>query len=487
MTRDMRFPRHTIFILLTTLFSLFLNLSYGYRESDRRESEDTLAVSDAVRFLSKYVAIPSVSGQENEAAYWLAQQCADKGLHIEYITNSPGSVNFTASLYPLSSQKPNIVFLNHMDVVFAGDHKLWKYPPFDGVMADERVWGRGSFDNKGLAVIQIFAVEQFVDLAAKEELPFNLTVLCVSGEETGGITGSALVAKDFVERFNPMVVIGEGGSGMEDLSFLDGAGPLFGISIAEKGCMLVKLSWTSDNAGHASIAGNYASLMMINGLHKLLNAPHPIILTREAELMFSSVGKKLGGIKGKVMSKPSSKLFMSFLKQHALKNPELNEILTNKITLSALETSKTSYNQISNVESAILDCRLLPGETPEDIINFIKNTLLDSLVQISVVEQGPVPLTTEPEYFFNLLSYAIESEFEGASVVPMLLPASTDNSYFRALGVPVYGLNPMIVSPDQLKAIHSYDEFIKFVDVDRGIDVFVSFLKSALPVFDERH
>ncbi len=480
MIRDNSYSRYCIFLLLTTLFSLFFNPGYGYIESERAVENDTLIVSDAVRFLSKYVAIPSVSGQEDEAAYWLAQQCDDKGLYIEYITNNLGSVNFAASLYPLSSGKPNIVFLNHMDVVFAGDEKLWKYPPFEGVMADERVWGRGSFDNKGLAVIQIFAVKQFVDLAANEELPFNVTVLCVSGEETGGLTGSALVAKDFIERFNPRVVIGEGGSGMDELSFLEGKGPLFGISIAEKGCMLVKLSWTSDNSGHASIAENYASLMMINGLYKLLNAPHPIIMTKEAELMFSSVGEKVGGIKGKVMSKPSSKLFLRFLKQHAQKNPELNEILTNKITLSGLETTKTSYNQVSKEEAAILDCRLLPGVTPEDIINFIKNTLLDSLVQISIIEQGPSPLTTEPEYFFSLLAYALESEFDGASVVPMLLPASTDNSYFRALGIPVYGLNPMIVSPDQLKAIHSYDEFIKFVDIDRGIDVFVSFIKAAL-------
>jgi len=480
MTRDISYSKYGIFLLLTTLFLLVLRPGYGYKESEGVVETDTLTVSDAVKFLSKYVAIPSVSGQENEAAYWLAQQCEEKGLNIEYITNNLGSVNFAASLYPLSSGKPNIVFLNHIDVVFAGDEKLWKYPPFEGVMAEGRVWGRGSFDNKGLAVIQIFAVEQFVDLAMKEELPFNVTVLCVSGEETGGLTGSALVAKDFVERFNPMVVIGEGGSGMDELSFLEGTGPLFGISIAEKGCILVKLSWTSDNAGHASIAGNYASLMMINGLYKLLNAPHPIIMTKEAELMFSSVGEKLGGIKGKVMSKPRSKLFMSFLKQHAQKNPELNEILTNKITLSGLESTKTSYNQVSQEEAAILDCRLLPGETPEGLVNFIKNTLQDSLVQISIVEHGPLPLTTEPEYFFNLLAYALESEFDGASVVPMLLPASTDNSYFRALGIPVYGLNPMIVSPDQLKAIHSYDEFIKFVDIDRGIDVFVSFIKAAL-------
>jgi len=444
-------------------------------------SSDTLNVSDAARFLSKYVSIPSVSGSEEEAANWFANQFSERGFFVEFLTNSPGSVNFAASLYPLSSGKPNIVFLNHIDVVIAGNTHQWRYPPYEGVIAEDKVWGRGSFDNKGLGVIQMFAVSEFLKRASESDLKYNVTVLCVSGEETGGITGSSIVAKGFVEKFNPEVVIGEGGSGMEELSFLNKKRPLFGISIAEKGFMLVKLSWQTEAGGHASIAGDsYASLMMINTLHKLLNTPHPIVMTKEAELMFSSVGKKIGGVKGKVMSKPTSKLFMRFLKQHALDNPELNDIMTNKITLTGISSNKTSYNQISHEVAAFLDCRLLPGETPEDIISFIRESAQDSLMHISIIEQGPLPLTSEPEYFFGVMANCLEEEFEGSTVVPMLLPASTDNSFYRATGVPVYGINPMIVSQDQLNAIHNYNEFIKLEDIDRGIRVFKQFLSKLL-------
>ncbi len=459
--------------LITTLVLLIVVI--------KAYSSDTLEVSDAARFLSSYVSIPSVSGQEEEAAQWFAGEFAKKGFFVEYITNSPGSVNFTASLYPLSLGKPNIIFLNHIDVVTAGNAQQWRYPPYDGVIAEGKVWGRGSFDNKGLGVIQMYAVSEFLKLASETDLKYNVTVLCVSGEETGGITGSSIVAKDFIERLNPEVVIGEGGSGMEELSFMGKKGPMFGISIAEKGCMLVKLSWHTGDGGHASIAGDsYASLVMINTLYRLLNTPHPIVMTKEAELMFSSVGKKIGGVKGKVMSKPTSKLFMRFLKQHALENPELNDIMTNKITLTGISSNKTSYNQVSHEVAAFLDCRLLPGESPEDIISFIRDSARDSLMHISIIEQGPMPLTTEPEYYFNLMASALEEEFEGSNVVPMLLPASTDNSYFRATGVPVYGINPMIVSQDQLNAIHSYNEFIKLADIDRGIVVFTKFLNKVL-------
>ncbi len=464
------------------LLSLLSSGLYAQTTITSISEDSTIVVSSAALMLSDYVKIPSVSGDENDAADFLAEKCREMGLHIEYITNSPGEVNFAASLYPLSSNKPNIVFHNHIDVVSPGDSSQWRYPPFGGVIAEERVWGRGSFDNKGLAVIQLFAVSEFIDMAKETELPYNVTILCVSGEETGGITGSEIVARDFNERFNAVVVIGEGGSGMDDISFLPKKSKLFGISISEKGYLLLKLAWSSeDAAGHTSITeDDYSSLRLVNGLHKLLNAQLPVIMTKEAELMFKSLGKEIGGVKGKVMSKPGSNLFMRFLKKSARENPELNDIVTNKITLTSLKSTHSSYNQNSYEDAAYLDCRLLPGTTPEEMIDFIKETIGDTLMNMTILERGPLALSSHPEYYFEKLSAAVKVEFKGAKVIPMLMPASTDNSFYRAAGVPVYGFNPMIVSGDQLKAIHNFNEFIKLTDIDRGILVFKNFLSSLL-------
>ncbi|MDP3453457.1 MAG: M20/M25/M40 family metallo-hydrolase [Bacteroidales bacterium] len=473
------------YLIVSLLFLILLTFNTDLHSQTHKSAvsnEKSISISSAALMLSDYVRIPSVSGEENDAADFFARQCREMGLHVEYITNSPGEVNFAASLYPLSSNKPNIVFHNHIDVVSAGDSSLWRYPPFGGVIAEERVWGRGSFDNKGLAVIQLFAVSEFVDMAAERELPYNVTILCVSGEETGGLTGSEIVARNFNEQFNPVVVIGEGGSGMDDISFLPKKSKLFGISISEKGYLLLKLSWSSENAaGHTSITDDdYSGLRLINGLHKLLNTPLPVIMTKEAELMFKSVGKEIGGVKGKVMAKPNSNLFMRFLRKHARENPELEDIITNKITLTSLRSAHSSYNQNSFEDAAFLDCRLLPGTSPEEMINFIKETVGDSLMNMTILEQGPPVLSSHPEYYFNKLAEAVKVEFKGAKVVPMLMPASTDNSFYRAAGVPVYGFNPMIVSGDQLMAIHSYNEFIKLTDIDRGILVFKNFLNSLL-------
>ncbi|MDD3568280.1 MAG: M20/M25/M40 family metallo-hydrolase [Bacteroidales bacterium] len=60
-------------------------------------------------------------------------------------------------MYPLSFNKPNIIFLNHIDVVLADNCELFTYPPFSGTIADGQVWGRGAIDSKGMAVMQLLA------------------------------------------------------------------------------------------------------------------------------------------------------------------------------------------------------------------------------------------------------------------------------------------------------------------------------------------
>jgi len=480
MIRLIKIDRQTTVSLLIMLILLSSKFVLGVSKGD-----SFVAVSDstsqAVKLLRDYVRIPSVTGQENKAAWFMAAKCRQAGFIVNYINDLPGSVNFSASLYPLSSKKPNIVFHNHIDVVPPGDSTKWKHSPFGGIIEDGKIWGRGSMDNKGLAIIEFFAVKNFIEEAYKRELPYNVTILFVSGEETGGKTGSKIVSKDFLEKFNPVVLIGEGGAGMRNLGFLGKKHPIFGISIIEKSNLWLKLSWKTDFAGHASIVeSDYASMLMINGLHKLLNEPMPVIMTDEAALMFVSLGKAVGGVKGKLMLKPHSRIFKKLLYKFSKHDPELRDLITNKITLTGFGSNSRYLNQSSNIQSAFLDVRLLPGTNPEQIIDQIYSLIADTIVQIEVVSRDAFARGTVPEYFFDCMSNAIKKEYNKADVIPMLLPASTDNNYYRSLGIPVYGINPMVVEPEQLKAIHNYNEYIKVVDIYKGIDVFTSFLNSIL-------
>ena len=94
--------------------------------------------------------------------------------------------------------------------------------------------------------------------------------------------------------------------------------------------------------------------------------------------------------------------------------------------------------------------------------------------------QGAKQYSTTPEFFYDELAKSIQKTFINSKVVPILFPASNDNSYFRTSDVPVYGLNPMILDPEQIKAIHNKIEYIDLDDIENGIKVFEDFLQSVL-------
>ncbi len=465
-----------LIILLSTS-----NLVLGQAVNNLHGNPLANTISPPASLLSEYVHIPSETGNEKEAADFMIQQCRNRGLSIEQITYKKGSYNFAASLYPLSQHKPNIIFLNHLDVVPAGNPENWQHPPYEGFIEDGKVWGRGSLDMKGPAIIQLFAIERFVQLAKNTDLPYNVTLLCVSGEETGGAKGSALVAENFKNIFSPAVVIGEGGSGIEKMSFLPKGKIFFGISITEKRPIWLRISCELHSAGHASIVGNnYANMHLIKGLYKLGKLRHPINMTNEAKLMFRGTGKIMGGLKGGTIKHINWIIFKPFLNHYVHKNPELESVLCNTLTVSNLGYAEASPNQNAQKATALIDCRLLPGTSPKEMIDFITQKVNDTLLHISIVQEGPEQFTTLPEFFFNKIAKAIHHSFTDAEVVPILFPASNDNSYYRATGCPVYGFNPMIMSPLQIKSIHNNNEYIELNKIDKGIEVLETFLRSVL-------
>lgn len=90
-------------------------------------------------FLSDYIQYSSLTGNEKFAGQYLAAMAMIMGIHIEIFSNHTDTFNFAASLYPLSLNKPNIIFLNHIDVVPAENCALFTYPLFSGANADGQV------------------------------------------------------------------------------------------------------------------------------------------------------------------------------------------------------------------------------------------------------------------------------------------------------------------------------------------------------------
>ena len=117
---------------------------------------------------------------------------------------------------------PSLLYNAHVDVVPVGDESAWEFPPFDGTIARDRVYGRGSGDDKASVAAQIMSA-----IALKRSgLEFNgeIIINVCGDEETGGLHGAQYTVNtldpkpDFVvagEQTLNRVCVGErGGAGV---------------------------------------------------------------------------------------------------------------------------------------------------------------------------------------------------------------------------------------------------------------------------------
>jgi putative selenium metabolism hydrolase len=127
-------------------------------------------------FLRELVCIPSLSTHEEAVAIRLAEEMRRVGF-AEVWTDSIGNVVGRVG----SGQGPKLVFDGHMDTVAVGDPRNWPHPPYDGVIENGILYGRGTCDMKGGLAAMVYSVKALLD--AGVELAGDLYVVGVVQEE----------------------------------------------------------------------------------------------------------------------------------------------------------------------------------------------------------------------------------------------------------------------------------------------------------------
>ncbi len=438
-----------------------------------------LTVPESAQLLSTYVQIPSVSGNEKEAGEFFAQFCRDHGLHVHVFTDEQDSYNFAASLYPLEDQKPNIVLLTHIDVVPAGDEDGWTYPPFSGTIADGMVWGRGAIDNKAMGVMQVLALLHFVERAVNEDLPYNVSLLAVSGEETGGDMGARIIADQYLDLLNPVVVYGEGGAGIEGIINADPDLVVFGLAVAQKRVLWISVESSVAASGHGSVPRkSYPTKEVINATSALLDAKPKITISPIVRESLHITALYERGFRRHIMKNIDfyGPLFGRFVRN----DPLISSMLTNTMSLTSITSTEGAYNMIPTHARAVFDCRLLPETSEEKFLQHIRRIVEPYEVTVNIIRSSPTTPTSDQGYYYNAMEASIYSVFDDALVVPFMFVAVNDNRFFRRKGIPSYGLLPAIMSDELMESIHYFDERMPIDALEKGIDVYINLIDTLL-------
>lgn len=432
---------------------------------------------DYVNMLSDYIKYPSLVGNEKKAGEYFLNLCKEKKLATKILTNNDSVFNFVASLYPLSSGKPNFIFINHIDVVDPGDYSKWEHPPFSGKIINNMVWGRGAIDNKGMGIAQFAALEQFAQEYKDANLPFNVSLLALSGEESGGV-GAKAVAKNWMDSLNAHLMLGEGGSGVKNVLVTKPDKPLFGTSTSEKTRVVYQLKLELNTAGHASVPpAEYAIKEMIMALSNIAEKKQKLEFNKINKLSLKQLGKVETGIRGFVLRHHRFLLFRPLVNKQIRNNPSVSSFFMNTISITDIVIPKTDDNQFPITVSATLDCRLLPGTDVDRFTRKLKRTLKEDRIDVITKELVTSPGRTFVPLYFEFLNESLRTVYPGAANIEIIFPATSDNSIFRSKGINVFGLFPGVFSQEDLDRVHNINERIDIDVFTKAIDVYLLFLQ----------
>jgi carboxypeptidase PM20D1 len=110
----------------------------------------------------------------------------------------------------------------------------------------------------------------------------------------------------------------------------------------------------------------------------------------------------------------------------------------------------------------------------------LKRRLGNPKVKVEIVDQSPTAKASPDNENYDAIESAILKAYPGAKVLPVLFPATTDNSYFRAMNIPCYGILPFELSQGLIRTVHGTNECIPVPAIYKGIEAYKILIRELL-------
>ncbi|WP_436836538.1 M20/M25/M40 family metallo-hydrolase [Microbacterium oxydans] len=357
-----------------------------------------------------------------------------------------------------------LVLMAHFDVVPVDESDAWTHPPFDGVIADGVVYGRGALDDKGPLIVVMEAVE---NLLADGFVPARDVYLSFGGnEETYGRAAQEIAAVLRARGVVPWLVVDEGGAVVDaPLPFVPGRAAMIGVG--EKGVMTVKLTARGDG-GHASAP---PSLTAVRRIARAVDRLGPATFRPRASTavlrMLTRLADETPGPAGHLLrllgSAPlvTARLFAALGGEAAA--------LVRTTVAPTMQSGGTAANVLPSQASATVNLRIALGETTQRTVLRVRRRIRDPLVSVEVVEASePSPESSTENAQFALLADALAVSHPGIPAVPYVMMAATDSRHFHRFAPAVYRFAPLEMSNAQRASIHGVDEHVEVAALERG-------------------
>ena len=362
-----------------------------------------------------------------------------------------------------ATAKPYLL-LAHQDVVpvETSSESQWTHPPFAGEIADGYVWGRGALDDKASLVAILEGVEQLV----RSGFTPQRTVYLAFGhdEELSGLQGAKAIVALLQQRSVRLDFVLDEGMVIADGMMPGARQPVALIGLAEKGYLSVELV-ARGVGGHSSLPPPHTAVGVLSqAVRRVEDHPLPSALRAPTSQLFAHVGPELTG-----------PLRLAFTNLWLLEPVLLWQFGKKASTAAMMRTTTAATmfeggpkdNVLPQRARAVINFRILPGDTAAQIVEHVRRVVDDPAVEINPIAPSlaePSPVSSADSASYQTLARTVRSVFPQVIVGPTLMLGQSDSRHFTAVADNTYRFQPVTFTAPDLDRLHGINERIGVAD-----------------------
>ncbi len=378
------------------------------------------------------------------------------------------------------TEKP-VLFLCHVDVVQAL-HSDWTTDPFQFVEKDGYYYGRGTQDMKDSDAV---LVATFLRLYKEGYKPKRDLILALTADEEGGnFNGARWLVSTHRDLVDAAYVINPDSGGVE----LDqGRAVMADVEATEKVYSDFQLTAT-DRGGHSSLPRpDNAIYELTSALNKLEAYTFPFEMNEVTRTYFKSLSERETGQTAADMQAILATPPDLAAAERLTAEPSFNANFRTTCVATRLSGGDAN-NALPQIAQAIVNCRIFPGHSPEEIRQQLVALFGDPKLTVKYVSDAGEVSDTAPDRIaisppppipavFTPLTQITDAIWPGIPVTPIMENGASDSIYFAQAGIPSYGYSAEALERDDVRA-HGRDERLPVDSFTKSLNFFYAFAKA---------
>ncbi|MBT2640520.1 M20 family peptidase [Bacillus sp. ISL-39] len=470
-------------LLVFIIITLFNALTLESRQPSPKHFNGTINEDHAINSLSKAIQYKTISYQDRSK-----MDLAEFDRFITFLKESfpivhkeleLKKVNGHALVYKWSgtdSTKLPIGLTSHYDVVpiLEGTEDNWEHPPFSGTVADGKIWGRGTLDDK----IGVIGILEAAEHLLKEGYQPSRDIYLMFGhdEEIGGDEGAAMIVSTLNKRGIKFdFVLDEGGAIVENM--VPGVNqPVGVVGVSEKGSATAELS-IEGSGGHSSQPKNRTNIGRIAGaVAKLEETQFPADLKGPGEDLFEFVAPEMNfGMKYVFANKF---VFEPVIEKILLQQPASAALIRTTIAPTIFNAGE-QYNALPEKASAIVNLRLMPGDSLEEVKEYIEETIGDDEIKVTIKGSEASGVSNVDSWHFRTIQQSARNVYDDAVIAPYLMFAGSDAKHYDSIAENTFRFLPVQLTSEDLNRMHGTNEHISIENYLNAIRFYIEIIQES--------